>query len=217
MARTRGSHHLPPYSILYSSPRRLHPNGTFSRDFQGGVLKLSWFGLPGLWASITPCSDLGLGRVLKQSCSSLWELFNTMSHSFCKRRIQIDSRVLVVGSQTASLTPDHSFAHNLGCRCPNGSCEAILDIYTSRPCQWYKEHPNARCFDSAIKLWIFESPGCFEHMDPFLWNILKFTKKMKWFGEHLIMKKYFWNKKNTTYPHDFFECFKHIKRFLKHG
>ncbi len=28
-----------------------------------------------------------------------------------------------------------SFAHNLGCRCPNGQCEAILDIYTSRPFQ----------------------------------------------------------------------------------
>jgi hypothetical protein len=41
----------------------------------------------------------------------------------------------VVGSQTASLTPNPSFAHNLGCKCPNGSCEAILDIYTSRPFQ----------------------------------------------------------------------------------
>ncbi len=56
-----GSHHLPPYSILCSSVRRLHPNDTFSRDSQGGVPKLSWFGLPGLWASITSCSDLGLG------------------------------------------------------------------------------------------------------------------------------------------------------------
>jgi hypothetical protein len=31
----------------------------------------------------------------------------------------------------------------------------------------------------------------FEHMDPFLWNILKFTKKLKQFGEHLINKKDF--------------------------
>ncbi len=36
-----GSHHLPPYSILCSSPLRLHPNGSFSRDSQVGVLKLS--------------------------------------------------------------------------------------------------------------------------------------------------------------------------------
>ncbi len=36
-----GNHHLPPYSILCSSPPRLHPNGSFSRDSQVGVPKLS--------------------------------------------------------------------------------------------------------------------------------------------------------------------------------
>jgi len=36
-----GSHHLPPYSILCNAPRRLHPNGSFSRDSQVGVPKLS--------------------------------------------------------------------------------------------------------------------------------------------------------------------------------
>ncbi len=36
-----GSHHLPPYNILCSSSRRLHPNGSFSRDSQVGVSKLS--------------------------------------------------------------------------------------------------------------------------------------------------------------------------------
>ena len=35
------SHHLPPYSILCVTPRRLHPNGSFSRDSQVGVPKLS--------------------------------------------------------------------------------------------------------------------------------------------------------------------------------
>jgi hypothetical protein len=58
----------------------------------------------------------------------------------------------VVGCKTASLTPDPSFAHNLGCRCPNDSCEAILDIYTSRTFQRYKEHINARCFDPCNRL-----------------------------------------------------------------
>jgi len=38
----------------------------------------------------------------------------------------------VVGSQTASLTPGPSFAHNLACRCPNGQCEAIFNIYVSK-------------------------------------------------------------------------------------
>ncbi len=53
-----GSHHLPSYSIFCSSPRRLHPNDTFSQDSQSGVPKLSWIALPRLWASMTSCSDL---------------------------------------------------------------------------------------------------------------------------------------------------------------
>jgi hypothetical protein len=134
-----GSHHLPPYNILYSSARRLHPNGFFSRDSQSGVPKLSRFGLPGLWAFITSCPALGLGQGLNQSCSFPRELFNAMSHSCCRRREEVDFWLLVVGSRTTNLTPDPSFAHNLGCRCPNGSCKAILDIYTSRPFQWQKE------------------------------------------------------------------------------
>jgi hypothetical protein len=142
-----GSHHLPPYSILCSSAWRLHPNGSFSRDSQSGVPKLSQFGLPGLWAFITSRSKLGSGRGLNKSCSSRRDLSNAMSHSCYTRQEEVYSRLLVVGSQTASLTPGPSFAHNLGCICPNGSCEAILDIYTSRPFQWYKEHSNARCFD----------------------------------------------------------------------
>jgi hypothetical protein len=135
--RLEGSHHLPPYSIICNSPRRLHSNGTFSRDSQGGVPKLSRFGLSGLWASITSCSDLRLGWVLKQSCSSLWEISNALLHSSYKHWIWVNSRLLVVGL---------SFARNLGRRCQNGSCKAILDIYTSKPFQWYKEHPNERCF-----------------------------------------------------------------------
>jgi hypothetical protein len=56
-----------------------------------------------------------------------------MSHAQIGRREEVDSRLLVVGSQTASLTPGPSFAHNLGCRCPNRQCEGIFDIYVSRP------------------------------------------------------------------------------------
>jgi hypothetical protein len=68
-------------------------------------------------------------------------------HSVSGRQENVDSRLLVVGSQIASLTPSPSFAHNLGCKCRNGSCEAILDIYTSRPFQRPQEHSNARRFD----------------------------------------------------------------------
>jgi hypothetical protein len=124
---------LPARGSTYSSPWRLHPNGTFSWDSQGGVPRLSQFGLPGVWASIACCSDLGLGWSLKQSFIFLWELSNAKSHSSCRRRIRVDSRLLVVGSQTGSLTPGPSFDHNVCWKCPNGSCEAISDICTSRP------------------------------------------------------------------------------------
>jgi len=70
-----------------------------------------------------------------------------VSHSQFGGREEVDSRLLVVGSQTASLTPGPSFAHNLGYRCQNGQCEAIFDIYASRPFQWHQEHLNARCFE----------------------------------------------------------------------
>jgi len=77
-------------------------------------------------------------------------------HFTCTHRNQVDSRLLVVGSQTASLTPGPSFDHNLCYKYPNGSCEAILDIYTSRTFQWYKERFDARCFDPcnrALRFW----------------------------------------------------------------
>jgi hypothetical protein len=151
-----GSNHLPPYSILCVCPRHLHPNGFLSRDSQGGVLKLSRFGLLGLWELITPSSDLRLGWGLKKTCSSLQQLSNGVSHSTCTHRGRVDSRLLVVGSQIASLSPGLSFDHNLCCRCPNGLCKAIFDIYTSRPFQRYKEHFKARCFNPynwALKSW----------------------------------------------------------------
>jgi hypothetical protein len=141
-----GSHHLPPYSILCASPWHLHPNGFLSRDSQG-VLKLSQFGLPPLCDVIILCPNLRLGWGLKQTCSSHWELSNGVPQSTWTHRGWVHSQLLVVGSQTANLIPDLSFCPNLCCRCPNGSCEAIFDTYSSRPFQWYKEHLKARCFE----------------------------------------------------------------------
>jgi hypothetical protein len=113
-------------------------------------------GLPGLWTAITPRLNLGSRRGLNQSCSPWRELSNAVLHSRSARREQVDSQLLVVGSQIGSLTPGLSFAHNLGYRCPNDQCEAILDIYTSRPFQWHQEHPKARCFGPccrALNIW----------------------------------------------------------------
>jgi hypothetical protein len=72
---------FPPYSILYSFPPRLHPNGIFSQDSQVGVSKLSRVGIPGFWTATAPRPELGSGRVLNQSCSSRQELSNAMLHS----------------------------------------------------------------------------------------------------------------------------------------
>jgi hypothetical protein len=66
------------------------------------------------------------------------ELFNDMSHATYTQENWVDSQLLMVRSQIANLTPDLSFGHNLCFRCPNGSCEPILDIYVSIDFQWYK-------------------------------------------------------------------------------
>ncbi len=157
-----GSHHLTPYSILCITPSHLHPNGTFFRDSQSGVLKLSGFGLPGLWAFITSCSNLRLGWVLKQTYSSPWELSNGVLHSTCTHRGQVDSQLLMIGNQTTSLTLGPSFAHNISCICPNGSCKAILDIYNSRPFTGIKNTSMQGVLTPAIKLWVFGIRGGFQ-------------------------------------------------------
>jgi hypothetical protein len=126
--RLKGSHHLPPYSIIYITLPHSHPNGFLSRDSQAGVPKLSQFGLMGLRKIITSPSDLGLGWDLKKNFSSPWDLSNGVSHFICMHRDRVDSWLLVVGSQTANLTPGPSFVHNLCCKCPNGLCEPIFDI-----------------------------------------------------------------------------------------
>jgi hypothetical protein len=145
------SHHLPPKCIIYICPQHLHLNGFLSRDSQGRVPKLSRFGLSGLWELITPSLNLRLGRGLKQTCSSPRELSNGVLHLTCTHRDQVDSRLLVVENQTASLTPGPSFDHNLCCGCSNGLCETIFDIHTSRTFQRYKEHLNTKCLAPTIK------------------------------------------------------------------
>jgi hypothetical protein len=108
-------------------------------------------GLPELWTATTPDYGVRSQRGLNQSYSPRRDLSNAVSHSQFGRRKEVDSRLLVVGSQIANLTPDPSFTDNLGCRCPNGQCEAIFDIYVSRPFQWHQEHLNARCFGPCCR------------------------------------------------------------------
>ncbi len=123
-----GSHHLPPYSILCAFSQGPHPNGILSWDFQVGVSKFSQLGLLRLWGPITLRADLRLRLVIKQSCSPCLDLSNDMLHATCTQGNRVDSRLLVVKSQIANLTPGLSFGHNLCFICPNGSCKLILNI-----------------------------------------------------------------------------------------
>jgi hypothetical protein len=116
-------------------------------------------GLPGLWTAITPRPDLGSRRGLNQSCSPRRELFNAVSHSRSARQEQVDSRLLVVGSQTASLTP--------GLLLPI-TWAADVQMTNARPF-WTstlrdlsndtKNTPRRGVLGLAVELWTFGSPG----------------------------------------------------------
>jgi hypothetical protein len=146
---SRVSHHLTPYSILCDSPWHPRPDVTFSRDSQVGVPKLSrncpgWS--PGTLELITPDCEVWSRQVLNQTCSPRRDLSNDVSHSQFGGREEVDSRLLVVGSQIANLISGPSFAHNLGYRCPNDQCEAIFDIYASRPFPMTPRTPQCEVF-----------------------------------------------------------------------
>jgi hypothetical protein len=145
-----------PHTILCASPWGPHPNGILSWDSQVGVSKFLNLGLSQLWGPKTLCADLRLKWGLKQNCSFSWELSNSMFHVTCTYKNQGDSRLLVVESQIVNVTPNLSFGHNLCFRCPNGSCEPILDIYVPRDFQWYKERLNSMNFNPCnhpLKVW----------------------------------------------------------------
>jgi hypothetical protein len=125
-----------------------------------GVPKFPKLGLSRLWGPITLCVDLWLRWSLKQNYILYWKLSNGMSHATYTQGSRVDSWLLVVGSQTTNLTLCLSFGHNLCFRCPNESCEPILDIYVSITFQWYKELLNPLGFDPCnhlLKIW--ESTG----------------------------------------------------------
>jgi hypothetical protein len=146
------SHHLPPYNILCTSSRGPHPNDFLSWDSQVGVPKSPRLGLPWFWGAITFRAELGLRWDLKQSCSPCQERFNDMLHAISTHGNWVESWLLVITSQTANLTFDLSFGHNLCFKCPNGRCEPILDIYVPRAFHWYKELLQPLNFDPYNRL-----------------------------------------------------------------
>ncbi len=152
-----GTSHWQPWTHLThhgpdSGEATTFPHIVYSATFHRGYIQMALFpgtpklesrncleivsvGVPGLWELIIPDCRVRSQRGVNQSCSSPRELFNAVSHSRIGCREEVYSRLLVIGSQSASLTLGPSFAHNLSCRYPNDQCEAILDIYVSRPFQ----------------------------------------------------------------------------------
>ncbi len=142
-----GSHHLPPYNILCASSQGSHLNGILSRDSQVRIPKFSQLRLLQFWGPISLHVNLGLRWGLKQSCRHCQKISKGLSQATCTQGNQVNSWLLVVGSQIVNLTLSLSFGHNLCFRCPNGSCEPILDIYVLIVFQWYKELFNPLGFN----------------------------------------------------------------------
>jgi hypothetical protein len=66
-----------------------------------------------------------------------------MSHATCMQ----GNLMMVFHFQWSIIKYGFSFRHNLCFKCPNGSCEPILDIYVSIVFQWYKDFFNPMVFD----------------------------------------------------------------------
>jgi len=176
-----GSHHLP--HIVFSTPRfgdyiqmALFP-GTPKLESRN-CLETIPGEVSGLWELITPDCKVWSRQGLNQTCSPRRHLSKDVLHSQFGGREKVDSRLLAVGSQTASLTPGP---------CPNGQCEAIFDIYASRPFQWHQEHPNARCFGPCYRaLNIRESRRI---PNPHFFQVLGFTPTL---GQSRVATPIFW-------------------------
>jgi len=112
------------------------------------------------WGTISLWAKLQWRWGLKQSCSLRQKFSNNMLHPIYRQGNRVDSRLLMVGSQTANLTFDPSFGYNLCFRCANEECKPISDIYVPRAFQWYKERFKPLNFDPCnrpLKIW--ESSG----------------------------------------------------------
>jgi hypothetical protein len=160
-------------------------------------------GLPELWTAITLDCRVRSRWGLNQSCSPRRDISNAMSHSRIGFREELDSWLLVVESQTDSLTPGPSSAHNLGCKCPNGQCEAIFDTYVSRPFPMTPRTPQCEVFWALLSS--SEHSGVPEDSKSQLFQVLGFTPHLAKVGlRHVIgfcfMKLYLIKIMEKNYP-----------------
>jgi len=116
-------------------------------------------GLPGLWEVIAPRPDLGSRRGLNRSCSPRRDLSNDVSHSRIAHRALVDSRLLVVGSQTTSLTLGPSFAHNLGDRFRMANARPFSISTLQDLSNDTKNTPMRGVLGLVVELWTFGSLG----------------------------------------------------------
>jgi len=123
-----GSHHLPPYIILCTSPRGLHPNGFSLPGLSHGSPEIAPTETPTTLEPHNFTSRPWIEVQSKASCSFRREISNGMWHVVCRQVNRVDSRLFLVRSQIGSLTPNLSFGHNLCFRCPNEQYKPILDI-----------------------------------------------------------------------------------------
>jgi hypothetical protein len=145
--RIHKTHHGPDLGEATTFPLILyfvliHGGHILSRDSQVGVLKFSNLRLSQFWGLITFFVGLRLRWGFKQSYSPRQELSNGMCHATFRQGCLVDSQLLVVGNQSANLTPGHFLDHNLCFRYPNESCEPISYIYVPGVFQGYKDHLN---------------------------------------------------------------------------
>ncbi len=144
--RLGGSHHLPPYSILCTSPRSLHPNGFSLLGLPRGSPEIAPTRTP---TTLEPHNFASRPRIQVRSKAKLQllsrafqryvaghqKLFNGMSHVVCSQVNWVNSQLFLIENQTDNLTPDSSFGHNLCFRCSNEQCKPILNIYVPRAFQ----------------------------------------------------------------------------------
>jgi hypothetical protein len=147
--------------ILYYVPlREAHIQMTFFLGFPNGSFEISKVKTPATLGPITLCADLWLRWGLKQSCNPCWELLNGMWYTTWTQGNRVDTRLLVLRSQIANLTPGLSFGHNLCFNYSNDSSKPILNIYVSIAFQWYTKLLNPLGLDPCDRpLKIQESTG----------------------------------------------------------
>jgi hypothetical protein len=119
-------------------------------------------GLSELWTAITLDCRVRSRQGLNQSYSPHWDLSNTMLHTQIGCQEEVDSWLLVVGSQIVNLTPSPSFAHNLGCDVQMANARPFSIFTFQDLSNDTKNTPMWGVLGLVVELRTFESPEGFQ-------------------------------------------------------